>query len=86
MPNWKVTEEKFKALCYGISYADAESLLKHYGYSIDTKGKTSGSRIRFVCEGHNSILLHKPHPQKELKDYVIKQLHDTFEQEGFWNE
>lgn len=28
----------------------------------------------FVSEEHETILLHKPHPQKELKNYQIKQL------------
>ena len=30
---------------------------------------------------HSSILLHKPHPQKELKSYQIKQLIQIPEQE-----
>ena len=50
----------------------------HYG----TKGKTSGSRVMFVNEKHGCILLHKPHPQKELKAYQIKQLIEILEQEG----
>lgn len=28
------------------------------------------------------ILLHKPHPRKELLEYQIKQLIETLEQEG----
>lgn len=36
----------------------------------------------FVSEEHESILLHKPHPQKELKQYQIKQLLERLEQEG----
>lgn len=44
----------------------------------------------FVSETHGSILLHKPHPQKDLKTYQIKQLADYLEQEGLiwktqWN-
>ena len=46
------------------------------------KGKTSGSRVMFVNEEHGCILLHKPHPQKELKAYQIKQLIEILEQEG----
>ena len=46
------------------------------------KGKTSGSRIIFTNDEHGSILLHKPHPQKELKAYQIKQLLEILEQEG----
>ena len=36
----------------------------------------------FVSDEHGSILLHKPHPQKELKAYQIKQLIEILEQEG----
>jgi hypothetical protein len=46
------------------------------------KGKTSGSRIMFVSEVlKTKILLHKPHPRKELLEYQIKQLIEQLEQE-----
>ena len=43
------------------------------------------SSIRYNIEKeerYGSILLHKPHPQKELKAYQIKQLIIVLEQEG----
>ena len=86
MARWKVIEEKFKNLNTDITYQEAVTLLKHYGYTEDNKGKTSGSRVRFTCNAHCDILLHRPHPQKELREYVIKDLHSLFEQEGFWND
>ncbi|WP_246566308.1 hypothetical protein [Butyricicoccus intestinisimiae] len=36
----------------------------------------------FVSNEHGSILLHKLHPQKELKFYQLKQLIEILEQEG----
>ena len=36
----------------------------------------------FSSPEHGTILLHKPHPQKELKGYQVKQLVDFLEQEG----
>ena len=51
-------------------------------YLRSNKGKTSGSRVMFVSEDHPDILLHKPHPQKELKGYQVKQLLEILEQEG----
>lgn len=36
--------------------------------------------IMFVSDEHGSILFHKPHPQKELKAYQIKQLIEILEQ------
>lgn len=65
-----------------FAFADAESLLNYLDFVRSDKGRTSGSRIMFVSETHGSILLHKPHPQKDLKTYQIKQLADYLEQEG----
>jgi len=37
----------------------------------------------FTSDKHKSkILLHKPHPRKELLEYQIKQLVELLEQEG----
>lgn len=63
-------------------YSDAELILKYLKFQKSNKGKTSGSRVIFVSDQHGSIMLHKPHPQKELKSYQVKQLADQLEQEG----
>jgi predicted RNA binding protein YcfA (HicA-like mRNA interferase family) len=39
-----------------------------------TKGKTGGSRIKFVNDDTDVISLHKPHPSNIVKQYVIKQI------------
>lgn len=57
-------------------------LLDYLEFTKFNKGKTSGSRVMFTSEEHWSILLHKPHPQKELKAYQVRQLCDLLEQEG----
>ncbi|GAA3632080.1 hypothetical protein GCM10022297_09020 [Lactobacillus hamsteri] len=56
-----------------FDFKDAETVLKELGYKLDNKGKTSGSRIIFVKE-NSRIILHKPHPRKELLTYQIKQI------------
>lgn len=65
-----------------FTFDEAETLLKYFDFDRSNKGKTSGSRIMLVSPRHGSILLHKPHPQKELKMYQVKQLSDFLEQEG----
>ena len=65
-----------------FTFDEAETLLNYLDYIRDDKGKTSGSRVMFISEEHGAILLHKPHPQKELKEYQIKQLLEQLEQEG----
>ena len=37
----------------------------------------------FVSDDHEAkIVLHKPHPKKELKEYQVEQLIEILEQEG----
>lgn len=74
--------QKLKSKPKNFTYDDAETLLNYLSYSRSNKGKTSGSRVIFTSDEHAPILLHKPHPQKELKAYQVKQLLDILEQEG----
>ena len=73
---------RLKAKPKDFTFDEAETLLQYLSYVRSNKGKTSGSRIMFISEEHETILLHKPHPQKELKAYQIKQLIEVLEQEG----
>lgn len=75
--------EKLKSNPKDFTFEEAESLLGYLSYYRNNKGKTSGSRVMFESAEHKSkILLHKPHPRKELLSYQIKQLIDHLEQEG----
>lgn len=65
-----------------FTFEDAETLLGYFAYSRSNKGKTSGSRVMFVSPQYPPVLLHKPHPRKELLDYQVKQLVSILEQEG----
>ncbi len=74
---------KLKANPKSFTFNEAETLLGYFSYHRSNKGKTSGSRIMFVSEVRKTkILLHKPHPRKELLEYQIKQLIEQLEQEG----
>nr|WP_304223333.1 type II toxin-antitoxin system HicA family toxin [Phascolarctobacterium succinatutens] len=65
-----------------FTFTEAETLLNYFDYVRSNKGKTSGSRVIFIKEGCHAILLHKPHPRKELLAYQIKTLISVLEQEG----
>ena len=65
-----------------LSTAKPSGFLKDFGYERSNKGRTSGSRIVFVSEQYPPILMHKPHPRKELLEYQVKQLIQILEQEG----
>ena len=74
--------EKLKSKPKTFTFEDAESLLGYCNYHRSNKGKTSGSRVMFSSEDHKTkILLHKPHPRKELLEYQVKQLIEQLEQE-----
>jgi hypothetical protein len=75
--------EKLKSKPKTFTFEDAESLLEYYNYHRSNKGKTSGSRVMFSSDDHKTkILIHKPHPRKELLEYLVKQLIEQLEQEG----
>ena len=74
--------ERLNAQLKTMLFDDAESLLRYFGYERSNKGRTSGSRIVFVSEQYPPILMHKPHPRKELLEYQVKQLIQILEQEG----
>ena len=73
---------KLKSKPRDFTFDEAETLLGYLNYQRSNKGRTSGSRVMFVRQDHQSILLHKPHPRKELLAYQVKQLTDVLEQEG----
>ena len=74
--------QRLKSKPKDFTFDEAETLLRYLSYVRSNKGKTSGSRVMFISEEHEAMLLHKPHPQKELKAYQIKQLIEILEQEG----
>ena len=74
--------KKLKSKPRDFTFEEAETLLNFLSFDRSNKGKTSGSRVMFTSENHGSILLHKPHPRKELLEYQVKQLREKLEQEG----
>lgn len=76
--------EKLRTKPKSFSFDDTVTLPGYFKYNVDNKGKTSGSRIMFKNDENNTrITLHKPHPQKELREYQVKQLIEHLEEEGF---
>lgn len=74
--------KKLKSKPKDMTFEEAETLLKYLAYTRSDKGRTSGSRVMFTSNDHAPILLHKPHPGKELLAYQVKQLAEILEQEG----
>ncbi|MDR3502276.1 MAG: type II toxin-antitoxin system HicA family toxin [Legionella sp.] len=65
-----------------FTWDELKSLLISMGFNEFNSGKTSGSRVRFVHNQYNDIILHKPHPNPVLKGYQIKQIISQLKMEG----
>ena len=74
---------KLKSNPRNFTFDEAETLLGYFGYRRSNKGKTSGSRVMFINDDNKSkIILHKPHPRKDLLEYQVRQLVEQLKQEG----
>ena len=79
--------QKFLQMPVNFTYNELVALLKGFGYKEFAKGKTSGSRVIFINEEiGSSILIHKPHPQKEIKKYILKQVLESLTELGLLND
>lgn len=64
---------KFLARPRNFTYDDLVSLLRGFGYTVETRGRSSGSAVMFYnARLNDKILIHMPHPEKEIKRYVIE--------------
>lgn len=73
--------ERLKSNPNDFTFDEMQTLLLSLGFELSNKGKTSGSRVKFFKDGI-FIILHKPHPRKELLSYQIKQIIETLSEEG----
>ena len=70
--------KRIKARPKDFTYDEAEALLFSLGMRKPKTGRTSGSRVRFVHDG-TPIIIHKPHPRKELLPYQVDDILDFLE-------
>ena len=54
-------------------YDEMVRLLRNFDFEEVKKGKTSGSRVKFIKEDV-PIYMHKPHPTGIMKRYQLKQV------------
>lgn len=70
---------KLKQASNSYTWNDLVTLLTALGF---TQKEGNGSRVKFVKQDV-IINLHKPHPQKEIKLYALKQIRETLKAEGY---
>ena len=75
--------ERFLSRPKNFTYQELLHLLNGLNYSEFQKGKTSGSRVSFIHnETKHVIMLHKPHPNNELKKYQIELIIEELKNQG----
>ena len=71
---------KLKSNPKDFTFDEMKTLLEALGFVMSNKGKTSGSRVKFM-KGDIPVILLIPHPRKELLEYQIKQITEVLERE-----
>lgn len=66
-----------------LTWEELVRALVVFGFVEYNKGKTAGSRRKFVNPGNTVIMLHKPHPSNVVKKYAIRQVIETLKSKGF---
>ena len=70
---------RFKKRPVDFTWEELVSMLSRIGFVVD---QGSGSRVKFYNKQRDCLIqLHKPHPAKILKRYVMKEVLVTLEQE-----
>ena len=83
MSKLEKAKERISSRPKDYTYSEAKTLLKQLGFDEYSKGKTSGSRVKFYrSSDQKMILLHKPHPGDEMKPGAVNDLADFLEEIG----
>lgn len=65
---------RFLTMPSDFHYDELVKLLGGLGFEEVKKGKTSGSRVKFLNQEGIPIMFHKPHPTGIMKHYQLKQI------------
>lgn len=76
--------KRFRALPRDFTFEEMVAVFKGCGFTLSNKGATSGSRIEFInYNDGNSYIMHKPHPSNIIKSYVMRQVYNYLEVNGY---
>lgn len=69
--------KRFKREPTDFTFDELVRLFTILGFKPNNKGLTSGSRVGMIHSEKNlSYTIHRPHPQRFIKQYVMKQVLD----------
>ena len=67
--------KRFRTLPKDFTFEEVVTLFQIYGFSLENKGITSGSRIKFYNkQDENAFIMHKPHPSNIIKGYMMRDI------------
>lgn len=76
--------KRFRTLPKDFTFEEVVTLFQGFGFVLDNKGATSGSRIRFYHEtDQNVYVMHKPHPGNIIKGYIIRDVSNFLIHNGY---
>jgi HicA toxin of bacterial toxin-antitoxin, len=65
---------RFRQHPVDFTWDELVRLLRSFGFEVESKGRTSGSRVRFGRTGYPPINLHRPHPGSIVRRYQLREL------------
>ena len=74
--------ERFRKQPKDFTWEELVRLFGIFGFSVDNKGKTSGSRVLFEKD-NMGYFVHRPHPSKTINKHSIKQIYDYLKDNDF---
>jgi hypothetical protein len=70
-----------------FTFDELLTLMKSFGYKVENRGRSSGSAIMFYHpELKDKIMIHRPHPEKEVKQYVLLMMIEKLRKNKMINE
>ena len=67
--------KRFRTLPRDFTFEEVVSLFQNFGFELENKGATSGSRIKFYNEAdQNAYIMHRPHPSNIIKGYMMRDI------------
>jgi hypothetical protein len=67
--------KRFRTLPRDFTFEEVVTLFQGCGFTLENKGSTSDSRIRFYNEtDQNAYIMHKPHPSNIIKEYIMRDI------------
>lgn len=76
--------KKFYSLPRDFTFDELQSVFSQFGFHLNNKGATSGSRVVFINDQNgDTYIMHKPHPANIIKGYAMRQVLNYLKTKGY---